>query len=152
MGRSTDGTKRSKFERLLIKSIRICVFGGTLFGASTWTLWRIVEGNDVSHILYLPVVVFTAIIPTTLIVGIVFGAIAAGLASFLATTPFILNPMTIWCGAGALAGAALSVIPLRVLLRISELQNPLLWFTVLGVAGFGCGLLVGRSAWHEFRK
>ncbi len=152
MGRSTDGTKRSKFERLLIKSIGICVFGGAFFGASTWTLWMIVEGSDVSRILYLPFVVFAAIIPTTLIVGIICGIIAACLARFLAVTPFVSNPMTIWCRVGAETGLILSVICLTLFIRISENQNPLLWFSVFGVADLGCGFLVGRSAWYEFRN
>jgi hypothetical protein len=152
MGSSTDATKRSKFERLLIKSIGICVFGGAFFGASTWTLWMIVEGSDVSRILYLPLVVFAAIIPTTLIIGIICGIIAACLARFLGGTSFVSNPMTIWCRVGAEAGLILSVICLTLFIRIGENQNPLLWFSVFGIAGIGCGFLVGRSAWYEFRN
>ncbi len=152
MGRSTDVTKRSKFERLLIKSIGICVFGGAFFGASTWTLWMVVEGSDVSRIIYLPLVVFAAIIPTTLIIGIVCGVIAACLTRLLAATSFVSNPMTIWCRVGAETGFILSVISLALFIRISENQNPLLWFSVFGVAGLGCGILMSLSGMVEIPR
>jgi hypothetical protein len=146
------GTKLVKFEKLLIKSIGICVFGGAFFGGTTWTLWMAVEGSDASRLLYLPFVVFATIIPTTLIVGSVCGIIAALLTSFLGATQFVSNPMTIWCRIGGEAGLMLSLISLSLFNRISENQNLALWFLVFAVAGISCGVLMGRSAWYEFRS
>lgn len=89
MSESTERTGREKFVRLLIKSIGICIFGGGFFGAFAWVLWMAVEGGDPWRLIYLPLIVLAAIIPTSLIIGTVYGLIAALLASCLARTAFV---------------------------------------------------------------
>jgi hypothetical protein len=152
MSTATHLPAPGKFGRLAGKCIGICVFGGAFFGAFTWVLWMAVEEGDLSNLFALPLVMLAAIVPTALIVGTACGLIAALLPSLLAATAFVSNPMTVWCRVGAESGLLLSIVVVTLFIRIAENQNPLLWFLIFGVAGIGCGLLIGRSAWHEFRN
>jgi hypothetical protein len=82
-----------KFGRLAGKCIGICILGGGFFGAFIWVLWAAIEEGDFSKFFALPLVVLAAIVPTALIVGTVCGLIAAVLASLLAASSFVSNPM-----------------------------------------------------------
>ena len=95
-----------------------------------------VEVGDPWRLIYLPLIVLAAIIPTSLLIGTVCGLIAALLASCLVRTAFVSKPMITWCRTGGVVGLVLSAFIIPLFIRISENQNPILWFVVFGVAGF----------------
>jgi hypothetical protein len=145
----------ARFGSFALKAVAVCVGGGAVVGAATWSLVGAVVERDIERLAFVPVIAFYAL-PITIPFGIVSGLVAAAIVNAISRGEYKLVGRDAWVRVGTVAGACLgAACPLFMAMAgfgVRSAEDAFLWGGVGGAGGAACGGIVAWLGWREVTR